>query len=348
MDSSLVELPFLMRFDGSAVPMSGIGGVGTLPEARYGGNIRAIFSRLLPEARERGVVFSNLTPFSHAYYRAFGYELCCTWNEVVISTAEFRDLALDGGFTHVLPGDDTSALAEVHSAYIAGLNHGICRDYWPENRAWRLFTRNDPYSTGVFLYLWRDREGRPRSYIKYQDQAAGDEHTMVVLELAFTDREALYGALGLVKGLAAQFKKFKWVMPVFLDPADLAGDLWGMGQRLVSQDMTRIINVQRALQLMRRPAGEGAYTLEVTEDPYIEANRGRWRVEFGGGESRVVSTAAEPDLICDMPGLSQLVLGYRTLENALRTRREGVELRSNRETLDRVFTLRPQHVTETF
>jgi predicted acetyltransferase len=121
-----------------------------------------------------------------------------------------------------------------------------------------------------------------------------------------------------------------------------------MGQRLVPQDMTRIVNVPRALELMRRPAGEGAYTLEVADDPYIGENRGRWRVEFGGGASRVVPTTAAPDLICDMPSLSQLVLGYRTLESALRTRRNGIELLSNRETLDRVFTLRPQHLTEAF
>jgi predicted acetyltransferase len=348
MTSSMAELPFLMRFDGSNVPMSGIGGVGTLPEARNSGNIRAIFSRLLPEARERGVVFSCLTPFSHAYYRAFGYELACARNEVTIPAGEFRGLSFSGTFTQIFPGDDTSALAEVQSAYIAGLNQGICRDYWPGGRAWRIFTREDPYSTGTFLYLWRDQKGRPRSYIKYQDQAAGDEHIMVVTELAFTDREGLYGALSLVKGLATQFKKFKWPMPTFVDPTDLISGLWDMNQRIVPRDMTRIIDVKQALGLMRRPGGEGAYTLEVTEDPYIGANRGRWRVEFGAGESRVSAAAAEPDLICDMPSLSQLVMGYRTLENALQSRRSGLELKGNRETLDRVFTLRPQHVTEYF
>ncbi|MDR0668746.1 MAG: GNAT family N-acetyltransferase [Treponema sp.] len=346
--SSLEELPFLMRFDGSSVPMSGIGGVGTLPEARNSGAIGAMFSTMLPEARERGMVFSSLSPFSHSYYRAFGYELACARNKVTIPTGEFRNFTCNGVFTQIFPGDDTSALAEVHSAYIAGLNHGICRDYWPDNRAWRIFTRKDPYRTGTFLYLWRDREGRPRSYVKYRDQTVEDKHVMAVLELAFTDREGLYGILGLVKGLATQFKEIQWPMPTFLDPTDLVKGLWDMNQRLVPQDMTRIINVEQALRLTRRPAGEGAYTVEVTEDPYIDANRGRWRVEFGEGESRVSVVNTEPDLICDMPSLSQLVLGYRSLENALRSRRNGLELRSNRETLDRVFTPRPQHLTEYF
>jgi predicted acetyltransferase len=171
---------------------------------------------------------------------------------------------------------------------------------------------------------------------------------MAVLELAFTGREGLYGVLGIVKGLATQFKKFKWPMPTFLEPTDLVSGLWDMNQRIIPRDMTRIVNVKRALELMRRPAGEGAYTLELTEDPYIGANRGRWQVEFGAGESRVSASTTEPDLLCDMPTLSQLVTGYRSLENLLRTRTAGLELRSNRETLDRVFTLRPQHLTEYF
>ncbi|MDR0377493.1 MAG: GNAT family N-acetyltransferase [Spirochaetaceae bacterium] len=348
MVSSMVEIPFLMRFDGSGVPMSGIGGVGTLPEARNAGCVPALFAEFLSEAYERGAVFSSLTPFSHSYYRSFGYELACARNEITLPVGEFSRLKAGGSFTQVFPGDDTAALAEVHSAYIAGLNHGIHRDHWPDNRAWRIFTREDPYSTGTFLYLWQDEEGRPRSYIKYQDQTVGDEHIMSVQELAFTDREALYGALALVKGLATQFRKFKWLMPTFLDPADLVNNPWEITQRLLPRDMTRIINVKRALELMRRPGGEGEYSLELVDDPYIPANKGRWRVEFGKEGSRVSSTAAEPDLLCDLPSLSQLVTGYRTLENALRTRRAGLEYRSNRETLDRVFTWRPQHITEYF
>jgi predicted acetyltransferase len=344
----MVELPFLMRFDGAGVPMSGIGGVGTLPEARNSGCVPAIFAKFLPEAYEQGTIFSNLTPFSHAYYRKFGYELACARNEITIPVREFSGLKPWGTFTQIFPGDDTSALATVHSAYIEGLNHAICRDNWPDNRAWRIFTRDDPYSTGIFLYLWRDEDGRPRSYIKYQDQTAGDEHIMAVLELAFTDREALYGVLGLVKGLATQFRRFKWPMPTFLDPTDLVSGLWDLNQHIIPRDMTRIVNVKQALRLMRRPPGEGSYTLEVMEDPYIGANRGRWCVEFGAEESRVTASSAEPDLCCDIPSLSQLVTGYRSLENMLRTRKAGLELRSNRETLERVFTLRPQHVTEYF
>jgi predicted acetyltransferase len=293
------------------------------------------------------VVFSSLTPFSHAFYRRFGYETACARNNITIPAAEFAGFKPQGEFVQIFPGDDTAALQEVHCAYIANLNHGICRDYWPHNRGWNIFTRNDPYATGIFLYLWQDEKGRPRAYLKYQDILKNDEHILSVQELAFTGRDALYGMLGIVSGLATQFKKFQWLMPVFIDPGDFVNSLWDADQRIIPRDMTRIINVPRALELMRRPGGEGSYVIEV-EDGMIRANCGKYLVEFGAEGTRVSPTGRDAHISCDIPVLSQLVTGYRTLENAWQTRRGGLEIRGNRETLDRVFTLRPQHVTEYF
>lgn len=346
--SVLMEIPYLMRFDGQSVRMSGIGGVGTLPEGRKGGNVRRIFEKLLPEAYESGVVFSCLNPFSHAFYRRFGYELACSHNEVNIPIRDFEALRPRGGFTQIFPGDNTGELQAIHKEYIADLNQGICRDFWPDNRAWRTFTRDDPYATGVFLYLWHNEAGRPRAYIKYQDQKEGDVHGLSVLELAFIDRDALYGALSLIGGLGAQFKTFRWAMPTFIDPTDFVIGLWDITQRIIPRDMTRVVNVKRALELMRRPEGEGAYVLEVTEDGMVPANRGRYLVEYGPEGTRVTPTKRSADIIGDIPSLSQLITGYRTPENALRTKQAGLDLPGSRHLIGKVFTLRPQHITERF
>jgi predicted acetyltransferase len=345
--SGIIEHDFLMRFDSSSVKMSGIGGVGTLPEARKGGLVRRIFEQLLPQAYEQGTVFSNLTPFSHDFYRMFGYEIACARNKISIPSKEFHKIKPKGEFVQIFPGDDTAALQEVHSAYIRGLNHGICRDYWPEHRAWKRFTKEDPYTTGIFLFLWKDEQGLPRSYIKYQDMTEDDWHFMNVSELAFVDREGLYGALGIVGGLSAQFRQFRWLMPTFIDPCDFPGNAWEIEQHIIPRDMTRVVNVKTALELMRRPAGEGSYVIEA-EDSNITANNGKYLVEFSPEGTKVSLTGKAADLRGDIRVLSQLITGYRTLDNALLSRQTGIELYGNKETLDRVFTLRPQHVTEYF
>ncbi|MDR0321312.1 MAG: GNAT family N-acetyltransferase [Treponema sp.] len=345
--AGMFEIDYLMRFDGHSVKMSGIGGVGTLPEARKGGHIRRIFERLLPQAYEKGVVFSNLAPFSHEFYRKFGYEIACARNNISISTHDLTEIKAGGEYVHILPEDDTSLLSEVHSSYIENINHGIHRDYWAENRAWKLFTRNDPCATGTYLYLWKDESGKPKSYIKYNDVMEDGEHNMSVTELAFTDKKGLYGALGLVGGLSAQFENFKWQMPSFIDPCDFIGDAWSIEMNLKPREMTRVINVKAALELLRRPAGEGEYVIEV-EDENISANSGKYLVQFAPEGTKVSLTKRNQDICCDTLILSQLITGYRSLENAMFSRQEGLEVYNNEETLKRVFSQRPQHVTEYF
>jgi len=346
--AGMTELEYLMTFDGHKAKMSGISGVGTLPESRHAGCVRRIFEKLLPEAYEKGVVFSNLTPFSHEFYRKFGYETACARNQLSLNAKDFVVIKPKGEFVQVFPGDDTSALAKIHSSYITGLNHGISRDYWPDNRAWKIYIRDDPYTTGNFLYVWRDEKGRARSYIKYQDVTEEGAHNMSVWELVYMDKDALYGALGIVAGLAAQFKKVKWMMPTFIDPFDFVGDSWSVGSTLTPRDMTRVVNVAEALCLMRRPEGEGAYIAELADDPHVPANKGKYRVEFGAGITQVKRTAKKADITCDLLTLAQLVTGYRSLENAMITRKNGLVVNGNLETLKRVFTARPQHVTEYF
>jgi len=111
--------------------------------------------------------------------------------------------------------------------------------------------------------------------------------------------------------------------------------------------MTRVINVKAALEKMRIPPGTGGYVIEV-EDSNITANTGKYLVEFGPEGSRVSPTQKDSHIRCDIRVLSQLVTGYRTLENALLSRQSGLEVYGNLETLNRVFTLRPQHITEYF
>ena len=347
MVSKMTEIPYVMRFDGNDAKMSGIGGVSTLPETRRGGKVRGIFEALLKEAYAGGVVFSCLAPFSHQFYRRFGYELCCTRREMRIPIKEFSSIKTDGVFEQIFPGGDTSELQMIHESYISDKNHAIRRDVWPDNIAWNVFISRDPYNTGCYVYLMRDRSGEPRGYVKFQHRRAAEGSEIEVRELLFLDRGALYSLLAFAGMFSAAIREFVWVMPAFIDPSDFADVAWDVKQRLIPKDMTRIVNVKTAFELMRKPSGEGSYIIE-TEDPIIRENNGRWLVEFGPEGSRVSATSKAADLVCELPALAQLVTGYRTLESLMLTSRLRVEARNNEKLLHRVFTLRLQHLTEDF
>ncbi|NUT37900.1 MAG: GNAT family N-acetyltransferase [Hamadaea sp.] len=61
-------------FGGRAVPTSGVAGVAVAPELRRGGLGRAVLTRLLAGARERGAAISTLFPSTPHPYRRLGWE----------------------------------------------------------------------------------------------------------------------------------------------------------------------------------------------------------------------------------------------------------------------------------
>ena len=342
------EIDYLMNFDNNRAKMTGIGGVATLPESRGGGYMRRIFEKMLQESYENGVIFSSLSPFSHDFYRKFGYETACVRNNISINAKKFLSIKPNGEFISIQPDDDTTLLSEIHRAYIKNVNQAAYRDYWPDNRAWKRFAKGDTWAKGSYLYLWKDENDVARSYIKYRSVQDDGDTNMSVIELAFIDKKGLYGALGLVGGLSTQFENFKWMMPTFIDAYDFIGDDWAVDINTTPRDMTRVVNVRKALELMRRPSGNGEYIIEITEDKTITANNGKYLVQFGSEGSKVSTTSKDADIICDVLSLSQILTGYRSLENAMYSRQKGIDVIKNTETLNRVFTLRPQHQTEYF
>ena len=71
----MILLDYQTRIGDKWLPLTGIGGVATLPEYRRAGVIRGIFKHILPRMYENGIAISGLYPFSHAFYRKFGYEV---------------------------------------------------------------------------------------------------------------------------------------------------------------------------------------------------------------------------------------------------------------------------------
>ncbi|MCL2720659.1 MAG: GNAT family N-acetyltransferase [Treponema sp.] len=343
------EIDFLMNFDNKRAKMTGIGGVATLPEARGGGYMRRIFDKMLQESYDNGVIFSSLSPFSHDFYRKFGYETTCVRNNITITAKHFLSIKPYGEFISIQGDDDTTLLSQVHSAYIKNINQAVHRDYWPDNRAWKRFAKGDPWAAkGSYLYLWKDENGVTRSYIKYRVVQDDGNTNMAVTELAFIDKKGLYGALGIVGGLSTQYENFKWMAPTFIDAYDFIGDDWAVNINTTPRDMTRVINVKTALELMRTAEGEGEYVIEVTDDKTLPVNNGKYLVQFGKEGAKVSATTKNADITCDILTLSQLVTGYRTLENAMYTRHKDIVVKCNIDTLKNVFTLRPQHQTEYF
>jgi predicted acetyltransferase len=359
MTAELTVHNFTMRYDGHEVGMGGVGGVGTLPEYRKGGYIRRIFEKALPDMRERGMVFSFLYPFSFAFYRKFGYELCRAHNRIKLPVGTFRNFPFPDGITQYFPGDDIAPYAEIYKVFAQDKNLSIVRD---EN-AWKHFLEKDPYVKKQYTYLHRatmpaggETESRKNTPGKKADIPPADGYLVFtvgdddgnvldVKELAWTTIDGLKALFGFIGGLSPQFSNFKWSAPSAFTLSSLFPESYDIEIRHSPGGMNRVVNVPKALELLRVPEGAGRVVINVN-DKFMPVNSGVYAVEWESGAVSVKTTDRPPDMETDVETLAQLVTGFLTPEQA--QYRAGVKIHGNRGALTALFPHKDLYIREYF
>ena len=331
---------YQMRYEGAWVPMVGVGGVASLPEHRSGGAIRQIFEAELPRCRAEGVVFTMLYPFSHSFYRKFGYELCQMVQGWEVDTAALSHLRCGCKARMVAGKEDYPALRAVFEAHFGRYNTAVLR----EDRHWESLLSKEPCKERVYSYLLEDGEG-PLAYVIFQaKEATAYSKRGQVREMAWARPQGFREALGFLYRLSAQYDSFTIPLPEDAPLAALLSESYDIKPLVMDQPMARVLHVPKALA--GKPCPEGAaYTIAV-EDQLLPENSGTFQVRCQNGETTVERTAAPADLTLDVRTLTQLLLGTLSLEEALY--KPDVVLAANRETLEKVFPKRPVFLTEHF
>ncbi|MDR1705886.1 MAG: GNAT family N-acetyltransferase [Clostridiales bacterium] len=315
MASAFIVHPYQMRFDGHVTGMGGIGGVATSPESRGGGHIRAMFENAMREMYDRGMVFSYLYPFSHVFYRKFGYELCCVVNEAVVALKELAAYPRSGKVAMYKGEADINGIKAVYESFTGNMNLAIARD---EGDFKRILDK-DAYKTKQFTYIHSGDNG-PDCYIIYDHAAEAGGNAVAIKELAWSSVSGLHGMLWFLAGLSAQFESLKWCPPGNVNAFALVPECYNVRQKSVINGMARIINLEAALGMMRYPAfGNGQINISVT-DKFFPANTGAYLLEWENGQGIVKKLNGAQtgiDMELDVETAAQLLLGYLTPEEAL-------------------------------
>lgn len=307
--SAMVIHDFGVWFDGHLVKATGVGGVASLPESRGQGGIREIFAALLPAWREKDVVFSLLYPFSHRFYRQFGFELVQRMHRYSLpmeALAGFRCAEP----VELLTGFDS--LQKLHRDFGAVHNLYILR----KDAQWNHF-KKDPFLSRVYTY----RVGQ-NAYVTFrpQDPEPGqDGYTLKVLDLAYLGSAALHSLFGFLYGLRAQYSRVTLELPPSVPLMHMIPECYDVSLSVEARGMARIVHVQRALEQMHYPQESGFFTLQVT-DAFLPANSGCYSVRYADGHALSVTMddfGGRPDLMVSIQSLTQLVTGSLTLEEAL-------------------------------
>ena len=147
MTAHIINNQFVSRLDGMEVRNGGIGAVSTLPEYRLDGAVKEIFRELLPYAYRDGEVISTLYPFSHSFYRKFGYETTCRGTNYEIPTNALPRIRHDGWIKMWRPGNSTEDYTALYTQFISRYNTAIFRD---DARMANVHIKGDCYKDRYF------------------------------------------------------------------------------------------------------------------------------------------------------------------------------------------------------
>ena len=325
--------------DGHIVPNGGIGAVSTLPEYRNTGAVRAIFDRLLPEAYRAGEVISTLYPFSHAFYRKFGYETVRWRNDYEFSPSVLSGYRFSGTAELWKPGDPVAEYTGLYNRFASGFNLAMRRD---DRMMLEDHIKGEYYRDRKFAYLLREG-GKPVAYLVFQDIRHDPAAILSVQDLAWDGRPGFEAILGFLARFTADYGTVRLFLPSCLELLSVircprAYDI----QQTARQDyMIRPVNARKLLEIMRKPEGS-SFVIRIEGDMQIPENNGTWSVSAGG----VVPTEKDPDLAVSVQALGQLAAGCVSLSEAML--RPDVAVSGNLAALEKVFVRKPVLVEDHF
>ena len=331
------------RFEGHACPFLGIGGVVTDPAERRRGAIRQIFEEGLPRLRNEGFVFSALYPFSHVFYRKFGYELGIVKRMAKFSPSSLREnLHRAASIKRILPDEPDGGMKEVYEKYIANKNLAVIRD----EHHWKSLRSGTPWENLKYSYVLYNEANEPMAYWVGVMAKGEDGATLTIADMAYTCRagmESIFAMfrtmneVGTVRTLAAQDMPLRFLMK---DPYDVSEETSCGG-------MVRVMDVEKALAMLPAPALRGSCTIEVA-DQQIPENNGCFTISGDGEKLTVVRTENEADLTCTINGLSALVVGTLDFQGSLDAGLAKLTNETNKRFLAEVFRQRQQHLHNYF
>ena len=296
--ASVTVLPMESFVDGEPRRMGGVAAVMAHPAYRRRGYAGKLMRAALRDMRERGEALSLLSPFAHAYYRSFGYELATEAIEYTLSPTDLPTSPEQARLRAYREGD-LPAMMALHEA--EAKEHQLCARR--SEAYWRQSLDRKDFEAAVY-----EGEGEVQGYLLYKmsdhDEEREPPRRLGVEELIAGTRGAREALLSFLGALDPDtFRIRHWTTPG--DPLHPYLPSAYVKAKVEPDQMLRLVDVEAALGFLNRAADE-PLVLEVADD-VIPENGGLYTV---GSEGVVRGAEAAEKVALDVRGLAQLYAGY--------------------------------------
>lgn len=345
MMSCLLAKPFSIFYDGNFCSMTGIGGVSTLPQYRRRGGIRACFSAALPDMYENEVLFSFLYPFSTAYYRKFGYEICCERFRYIIALKSIPSFPVTGScFLSEFKNNYLDDIKQVYEIWMNKYNLMVKNEDF--EYAW--LNEANPAASQDFTYVYKSQNGTPKGFMRFLVETdTCEKRTLKCLRFLFTDVEGFQGLMNLAKSFSSDHEAIQFELPSDLNIIPLLPE-WSSGAgtcEKIIHGMVRVIHVKKVLERSIY-LGSGNLCIQIS-DPVIDENNQCFSVHFKDNKAMNVSiTDCDPDISMTINDFSRLIVG--TCDDRDFTFMESIQIHKESKHISKVFYRKPNMIVEYF
>ena len=272
-----------MFLDTGYVRTGGIGDVSSYPESRRQGNISKLYEHTLREMYEEGYVLSYLYPFSHPFYRKYGYELCRQKDTVTLQTKSIA-LTQDNGCVkqHIFGTemDLSEDIKTIYNEYADGMNMMLNRKGW----FWDRILEANPFTGKSRLYVFYLEDGTPTAYFQYDyEKVDFSSFNIKIFDMAYISRKAFNMMINFVYKLYPSVVKVSFRRPPVLDCYSIIDEPWNVEMKSEGGGMLRIINAAKALNAMKAPMINTKLKIKVN-DMNIKENNNIYCVDINMGE----------------------------------------------------------------
>lgn len=312
-----------------------VGGVGTDPEHRRRGYVRAVFNEMFERAPEYGWAVSLLHPFSFAYYRKFGYERV---GDHRILTFPMRALEFVPYYKDFEPlGDHTEEAFAVYHDWARGRNLSF-------RRGGSLFAQDCFGDHGSQTYTVKEN-GEIAGYVALRvenhlvvNHMEGD--FLHVYELVYRTPSALAKLLGVLRMFDGQNDVVRIHNCAMAPEVEATLRHYTHTQIQVLPDvMARPLDLPALLRQNVWPQEAGGFVVRV-EDSLPNVG-GTWEVEYADGECEVRrADGKSPCAVFTAPAIMPVLYGFEAYDEQMLRYAPGVETRGNVNDLVRAFPKR--------
>ncbi len=321
--ATLGRVPMGQFFGGRSVPMLGVAGVGTAPEARGQGAARVLMEALIREAAAEGWALAGLYASTQAFYRQSGFEQGGHCFEVRIPVRELAAVGRGGGSAGGGGGGAGGTGVQAKGLVVRQLSE------WakPEHRwlvpddvraVYQSFARRydgpldrGPYTWSRIRQMREDhftgfgvfaplslvgRTSRPPSdeclegyvYFTQVRNPATGKHDVQLSDLAFTTPRAAYRLAAFLGDMATMGEHILIRQAGPIHPLLTLLPLQNYRVDRREYWMTRITHLPKAVEARGWPAGlRTALALDIT-DTLVPANHGAWLLSVADGRGTLV------------------------------------------------------------